>query len=53
MPAVLKGLMRHADITTTMNYYVGTESVETARMLYNLVDTSVDSTPSTAQAESA
>ena len=34
MPAVLKELMRHADIKTTMDFYVGTEAEETARMLY-------------------
>ena len=36
MPAVLKELMRHADIKTTMDFYVGTEAEETARMLYRL-----------------
>jgi integrase len=34
MPAVLKELMRHQDINTTMKYYVGTEAEETARMLH-------------------
>lgn len=36
MPAVLKELMRHEDIGTTMKYYVGTEAEETARMLYQM-----------------
>ncbi len=34
MPAVLKELMRHADISTTMKFYVGTQAEETAAMLY-------------------
>lgn len=40
MPAVLKDLMRHADINTTMRFYVGGEAEETARMLYGLVTNS-------------
>jgi integrase len=34
MPAVLKELMRHADIGTTMKFYVGTQAEATAEMLY-------------------
>jgi len=45
MPAVLKELMRHADIKTTMDFYVGTEAEETARMLHRMmpVETLVES----------
>ena len=42
MPAVLKDLMRHADISTTMDYYVCNEAEETARILYGLVGRKVD-----------
>jgi integrase len=34
MPAVLKELMRHADIGTTMKFYVGTQAEATAEMLH-------------------
>jgi hypothetical protein len=42
MPAVLKDLMRHADISTTMDYYVCNEAEETARILYGLAGQKVD-----------
>ena len=37
MPAVLKELMRHEDINTTMNYYVGVNAELTAEALYAAV----------------
>ena len=55
-PAVLKELMRHASIDTTMKYYVGSDTDETARHLRKalngqsegiLVDTLVDTPPQT------
>lgn len=52
MPAVLKELMRHESIETTMKYYVGTQAEATAEMLYqavygseNLVGNLVDIAP--------
>ena len=38
MPAVLKELMRHADIGTTMKFYVGTQAEATAEMLYQAIE---------------
>ena len=45
-PAVLKELMRHSNIETTMKFYVGNEAEETAKQLQRglFVDTSVDTT---------
>lgn len=50
MPAVLKELMRHEDISTTMKYYVGLNAESTAEALYAAVsgDTSGDTTPTEA-----
>lgn len=43
MPTVLRELMRHADITTTMKYYVGLNAEATADELWAaLGDTSGD-----------
>ena len=56
MPAVLKDLMTHADISTTMDYYVCNEAEETALILYGLagqkVDQKVDSARKQADPES-
>ncbi len=35
MPAVLKEIMRHSSIQTTMDYYVGSNAIETARGLWS------------------
>jgi len=53
MPAVLKELMRHEDINTTMNYYVGVNAELTAEALYAAVsgDTFGDTSDSKATAE--
>ena len=57
-PAVLKELMRHSNINTTMKYYVGSDADETARLLQKAmpdnhsVDTPVD-TPAVDDSESA
>ncbi len=37
MPAVLKELMRHESIDTTMQYYVGRNSEETAEAIWSVV----------------
>lgn len=42
MPAVLKELMRHADISTTMAYYVGRSAEQTADVLWQTVTTAGD-----------
>ena len=34
MPAILKDMMRHSHIQTTMKYYVGREAEETAAILW-------------------
>jgi len=54
MPAVLKELMRHADIETTMKYYVGQNAESTADLLWKLgegVNTFVNSEASEAVVE--
>lgn len=38
MPAVLKELIRHADIGTTTKFYVGTQAEATAEMSYQAMD---------------
>ena len=43
MPAVLKELMRHAEISTTMKYYVGTNAEATADALWTAVGKTDDS----------
>lgn len=43
MPAVLKELMRHADISTTMAYYVGRSAEQTADILWQTVTRAGDS----------
>lgn len=43
MPAVLKELMRHADIATTMAYYVGRSAEQTADVLWQTVTRAGDS----------
>lgn len=43
MPAVLKELMRHADISTTMAYYVGRSAEQTADLLWQTVTRPGDS----------
>jgi hypothetical protein len=43
MPNVIRELMRHADIGTTMKFYVGQNAEQTAETLWaSVVDTSVD-----------
>lgn len=37
MPAILKELMRHESISTTMRYYVGRQAVTTAELLWGAV----------------
>jgi integrase len=37
MPAILQQLMRHADISTTMTYYVGKNAESAAEILWNAV----------------
>jgi integrase len=37
MPAILQQLMRHADITTTLKYYVGSDAQATADVLWEAV----------------
>ena len=44
MPTVLKELMRHEDITTTLRYYVGEDAAATADVLWAAHDTSHDTT---------
>ena len=41
MPTVLRELMRHASINTTMAYYVGTNAEATADALWAAVGTSL------------
>ncbi|MCH2114102.1 MAG: hypothetical protein MK171_04235 [Pirellulales bacterium] len=38
MPTVLRELMRHSDITTTMKYYVGANAEATADELWAAVE---------------
>jgi integrase len=47
MPAVLKELMRHADIGTTMKFYVGTQAEATAEILYRSITVEDDLIPVT------
>jgi integrase len=44
MPTVLRELMRHASINTTMAYYVGTNAEATADVLWSAVGTSLGTT---------
>jgi integrase len=46
MPTVLRELMRHASIATTMAYYVGDNAEATADALWNAVGTISGTTPS-------
>ena len=47
MPNVLRELMRHEDISTTMKYYVGTNAEATADAVWAAVGNSLGNTPST------
>lgn len=42
MPAVLKELMRHEDVATTMQFYVGHEAEAVADVIWGLTDTFTD-----------
>ena len=46
MPTVLRELMRHADISTTMKYYVGQNAEATADALWAAVGNTLGNTPS-------
>jgi integrase len=46
MPTVLRELMRHASIATTMAYYVGDNAEATADVLWNAAGTISGTTPS-------
>ncbi len=47
MPAILQTLMRHENIQTTMNFYVGQQAESVADAIWNAarMDTSLDSSP--------
>ena len=53
MPTVLRELMRHADISTTMKYYVGQNAEATAETLWSAVGDTFSDTPSTSTSPSA
>ncbi len=51
MPTVLRELMRHADISTTMKYYVGTNAEATADAVWAAVGNTLGNTPSTGKTD--
>jgi hypothetical protein len=46
MPNVLRELMRHADISTTMKFYVGQNAEATADAVWNAAGNTLGHTPS-------
>ncbi len=53
MPIVLKELMRHDSIETTLRYYVGLNAESTAEVLYQAVGNSLGNTASKANLQAA